>query len=87
VVFERRMKSGRRCRASASATFWEPIARRLWSALQTLEAVPRALWITLQTPQAQGALAVAFTLGIALYFVLRPSRTREGGVGHACLSL
>jgi len=73
--------------AAVEATFWEPIARRLWSALQTLEAVPRALWITLQTPQAQGALVVAFTLGIALYFVLRPSRTREGGVGHACLSL
>ena len=73
--------------AALEAAVWEPIARRLVTAIQTLEAVPRALWITLQTPQAQGALVVTITLGVALFFVLRPSRTREGGVGHACLSL
>lgn len=73
--------------AALEAAVWEPIARRLVTAIQTLEAVPRALWITVQTPQAQGALVVTITLGVALFFVLRPSRTREGGVGHACLSL
>jgi anti-sigma factor RsiW len=73
--------------AALEAAIWEPVARQLFSAVQTLEAVPRALWITLQTTEAQGALLVTVTLGVALYFVLRPSRTREGGVGHACLSL
>jgi hypothetical protein len=45
------------------------------------------MWITMRTPEAQGSFAVAIALGIALYLMLRPSRTREGGVGHACLSL
>ena len=73
--------------AALEATLWEPIARRIWTAVQSLGAVPRALWTTLQTQEAQLALVMAVTLGIALYLVLRPSRTREGGVGHACLSL
>lgn len=73
--------------AALEATVWEPIARRLFSAVQTLEAVPRALWITLQTAEAQMALLVTVSLCIGLYLALRPSRTREGGVGHACLSL
>jgi Putative zinc-finger len=69
------------------ATLWEPIARRIWTAVQSLGAVWRALWTTLQTQEAQLALVAAVTLSVALYLVLRPSRTREGGVGHACLSL
>lgn len=73
--------------AALEATLWEPIARRVFTAVQSLEAVPRAMWITMRTPEAQGSFAVAIALGIALYLMLRPSRTREGGVGHACLSL
>jgi hypothetical protein len=73
--------------AALEATLWEPIARRVFTAIQSLEAVPRAIWITMHTPEAQGSFAVAIALGIALYLMLRPSRTREGGVGHACLSL
>ena len=72
---------------SLEVAFWEPIGRPIWNALLALGTLPRVAWLTLQTGEAQAALAVAFTVGVALFFVLRPSRTREGGVGHACLSL
>lgn len=72
---------------SLEVAFWEPIGRPIWSAIHALGTLPRVAWVALQTGEAQAALAIAFTVGIALFFVLRPSRTREGGVGHACLSL
>ena len=72
---------------SLEVAFWEPIGRPIWSAIHALGTLPRVAWVALQTGEAQAALAVALTVGIALFFVLRPSRTREGGVGHACLSL
>jgi anti-sigma factor RsiW len=66
---------------------WEPIARLLWGSVRALEAIPRAALIALRTPEVQAAVTVAIALGVALYFVLKPSRTHEGGVGHACLML
>ena len=72
---------------AAQIAQWEPLARVLWSAVRALEAIPRAVWITLRTPEAQIAVLVAVTMGIAFFFVLRPSRTHEGGVGHVCLML
>lgn len=68
-------------------TFYEPIARQVWVALTALETFPRAALLTMRTTEAQLIVAVALTVGVALYFTLRPSRTHEGGVGHACLSL
>jgi hypothetical protein len=68
-------------------TFYEPLARQVWTAVSALGALPRAALVTLRTTEAQLMVAVAITLGVALYLALRPSRTREGGIGHACLSL
>lgn len=72
---------------SLEVTFWEPIGRSIWSAVLALGTLPRVAWLALQTGEAQAAVLVALTVGVALYLVLRPSRTQEGGVGHACLSL
>jgi len=74
-------------RLALDVTFYEPLVRQVWLAISTLGALPRAALLTLRTTEAQATVAVAITLGIALYLVLRPSRTREGGIGHACLSL
>jgi anti-sigma factor RsiW len=69
------------------AAFYSPILRQVWQAILTLESVPRAALVTLRTPEAQLVGAVLITLGGAIYFALRPSRTHERGIGHACLSL
>lgn len=74
-------------RLAVDVTFYQPIAKQLLLAVSALGALPRAALLTMRTTEAQAVVAVAFTLGVALYFTLRPSRTHEGGVGHACLSL
>lgn len=74
-------------RLALDVTLYEPIARQVWLAVSALGTLPRAALLTLRTTEAQVIVAVALTLGVALYLVLRPSRTQEGGVGHACLSL
>ena len=74
-------------RLALDVTFYEPLARQLWLAVSALGTLPRALLLTLRTSEAQLMVVVAITLGVALYLALRPSRTREGGIGHACLSL
>lgn len=74
-------------RLAVDVTFYEPIAKQLLLAVSALGALPKAALLTMRTTEAQAVVAVALTLGVALYFTLRPSRTHEGGVGHACLSL
>lgn len=74
-------------RLAFDVTFYEPIARQLWLAIRALETLPRVAVLTLRTTEVQTTLGIAITLGVALYLALRPSRTHEGGVGHACLSL
>jgi anti-sigma factor RsiW len=68
-------------------TFYEPIARQVWIAAQSLKSIPRAVLVSLRTPEVQVAGAIVITLGLALYLALRPSRSHERGVGHVCLSL
>jgi predicted anti-sigma-YlaC factor YlaD len=72
---------------AAEVTFYEPVARQIWIAAQSLKSVPRVALVALRTPEAQVACALLITLGIALYMMLRPSRSHEGSVGHVCLSL
>jgi len=79
VVFAKRL--------ALDITFYEPIARQIWASFQALEALPRAALLTLRTSEGETACAIVLTLGVAFYFVLRPSRTHQGGVGHVCLSL
>ena len=74
-------------RLAVDVTFYEPIARQVWLAVSALGTLPRAALLTMRTTEAQVVVAVALTVGVALYLTLRPSRTHEGGVGHACLSL
>jgi len=74
-------------RLALDVTFYEPIARQIWASIRALEALPRAALLTLRTPEVGGAVAIGLTLGVALFFALRPSRTHQGGIGHACLSL
>jgi hypothetical protein len=74
-------------RLALDVTFYGPIARQIWLAISALGAIPKVILLTLRTTEAQVTVAVALSLGIALYLALRPSRTREGGVGHACLYL
>jgi anti-sigma factor RsiW len=74
-------------RLAMDVAFYEPIAREVVNALRALEAIPRAALLALQAPEIQVAGAVAITLGLALYRLLRPSRSHERGVGHACLCL
>ncbi len=74
-------------RLAVDVTFYEPIVRQVWLAISALGTIPRVALLALRTTEAQVVVAVALTLGVALYFTLRPSRTHEGGVGHACLSL
>lgn len=74
-------------RLALDATFYAPFAKQVWLALQALESVPRAALLSLRTTEAQAVGVLLLTLGGAIYFALRPSRTHEGGIGHACLSL
>lgn len=74
-------------RLAMDLTFYEPIARQVWLSVRALSDIPRVALLALRTPEAQWAGAVLLTLGVAFYLVLRPSRTREGGIGHACLAL
>lgn len=74
-------------RFAVDVTFYQPIVRQVWSALQALGALPRVVLVLVRQPEAQTSLAIALILGLAMYFVLRPSRSQERGVGHACYSL
>lgn len=74
-------------RIALDLTFYEPIARQFLRSMEGLAAIPRAVVVSLRTPEAQATGLVLLTLGVALYLVLRPSRRREGGIGHACLAL
>lgn len=67
--------------------FYEPIARQIWIAAESLKSIPRAVFVLLRTPEVQVAGAILITLGLALYVVLRPSRSHERSAGHVCLSL
>jgi anti-sigma factor RsiW len=68
-------------------TFYGPLARQVWLAFQTLAALPKAALVVLQSPDVQMAGALLLTLGAAIYWILRPSRSHERGIGHACLAL
>ena len=74
-------------RLAGDAAFYEPLARKPLVAVSALETLPRVALLALRTPEAQFMVAVTISLGVALFLALRPSRTREGGIGHACLSL
>lgn len=74
-------------RLTLDVTFYGPMGRQLWLALHTLETIPRVALLTIRTSEVQVVGAVALTLGVAFYVALRPARTHEGGIGHACLSL
>jgi hypothetical protein len=74
-------------RIALDVSFYEPIARQLLRSMEALAAIPRALLISVQSPEAQAAGLMLFTLGVALYLLLRPTRRKEGGIGHACLAL
>ena len=74
-------------RLAMDVTFYEPIARQIWLAVTSLSSLPRAALLALRTPEAQATGLALLTLGVALYWILRPSRSRERGIGHACLSL
>jgi len=67
--------------------FYEPIAQQAWTGLAALDHLPKAALLLMRQPEAQTAGAIALFLGLALYFALRPSRSHERGVGHACFSL
>jgi len=71
---------------AAEIAFYSPLARQVWGALHTLGALPRAALVVLQSPEAQISGVFLLTLGVAIYWVLRPSRN-ERGIGHACLAL
>ena len=75
-------------RLAFDVAFYQPILDHVWNALQVLEHLPRTAFVLLRQPEAQaGAVVLAVTLGLAIYFVLRQSRSHERGVGHACYSL
>jgi hypothetical protein len=73
-------------RLAQDATFYAPFVQQIWRAIEALESVPRAVWVVARTPEAQVAGAVVFIVAVAAWLTLRPSRTRERGIGHACLS-
>ena len=74
-------------RLAMDVTFYEPIVRQIWIAISSLSSIPRAAFLALRTPEAQVTGIALLTLGVALYLILRPSRSHERGIGHACLSL
>lgn len=71
---------------AAEIAFYGPFARQIWAAFDALGAIPRAARTVLHAPEAQLAGVFLLTLGVAIYWMLRPSRNRRG-VGHACLAL
>lgn len=71
---------------ATEVTFYGPFARQIWAAFHTLGALPRAALVVVQSPEAQFAGVFLLTLGVAIYWMLRPSRN-ERGIGHACLAL
>ena len=68
-------------------TFYGPLTRQVWIAFQSLAALPKAALLVLQSPDVQMAGVLLLTLGAAIYWILRPSRSHERGIGHACLAL
>jgi anti-sigma factor RsiW len=72
---------------ASDLAFYGPLARQVWIAFQALAALPRAALVVLQSPDVQMAGALLLTLGVAIYWILRPSRSHERGIGHACLAL
>jgi len=75
-------------RLAFDVAFYKPLAEHVWNALQTLGHLPRTALVLLRQPEAQTiTVALVVTLGLAIYFVARSSRSQERGVGHACLSL
>ncbi|HEU4333590.1 MAG TPA: zf-HC2 domain-containing protein [Candidatus Eisenbacteria bacterium] len=74
-------------RIAVDVAFYEPIARQVVRSMDGLAALPRAVLVSLRSPEAQAAGLMLLTLGVALYLLLRPSRRKEGGMGHACLAL
>ena len=73
--------------AAAEVTFYGPFARQVWLAFHALAPIPRAALVVLQSADVQIAGAFLLTLGVAIYWILRPSRSHERGIGHACLAL
>lgn len=71
---------------AAEIAFYSPFARQVWGAFHSLGALPRAALIVLQSPETQTAGVFLLTLGVAIFWILRPSRN-ERGIGHACLAL
>ena len=67
--------------------FYFPMVRQVGLAFQSLAALPKAALLVLQSPDVQLAGVLLLTLGAAIYWILRPSRTHERGIGHACLAL
>jgi anti-sigma factor RsiW len=67
--------------------FYEPIARHVLIAAQSLKSIPRAAFVLLRAPEVQVAGAILIPLGLALYLMLRRSHVNERSVGHVCLSL
>ncbi len=67
--------------------FYVPMLRQVGLAFQSLAALPKAAVVVLQSPDVQLAGVLLLTLGAAIYWILRPSRTHERGIGHACLAL
>lgn len=74
-------------RLAMDLAFYEPIARQIWLAVSALSSIPRAALLALRTPEAQLTGVALLTLGVAFFVILRPSRSHERGIGHACLSL
>ena len=74
-------------RLAMDVAFYEPILRQVWLAISSLSSIPRAALLVLRTPEAQVTGVALLTLGVAFYLILRPSRSHERGIGHACLSL
>lgn len=72
---------------AAEVSFYGPLMRQIGLAFQTLTALPKAGLIVLQSPDAQTAGVILLTLGVAIFWILRPSRSHERGIGHACLAL
>ena len=62
---------------AAEITFYGPFARQILAAFDSLGALPRAALIVLQSPEAQLAGAFLLTLGVAIYWMLRPSRNER----------
>jgi len=72
---------------AGEVTFYGPLAHQVWLAFQALAALPRAAIVVMQSPDARIAGVLLLTLGVAIYWILRPSRSHERGIGHACLAL